>query len=171
MVWIRDLASDQQTYVDEARIVGPTSLNDVTNVRLGMDIRLELCGSAVEPSDYPYRLTVTLQGATGPEALLEDVHSGRQCLIRSNNRVAMLYLLARQHEEINEGESAGEGWCGDETLACGVWGRNWQRQIKSHLYVLVHRIRKEIKMSGLDPQCIEKRRRHTRICVQEVELY
>ena len=93
-----------------------------------------------------------LQGATGPEARLEDIATGRRCVLRSNNRVSMLYLLARQleHDAKEKVPITDRGWCPDEDIACGVWGRNWQRQIKSHLYVLVHRVRKELKEGNYD---------------------
>ena len=119
---------------------------------------------------YPYRLTVSLQGATGPEASIEDIHTGKSCAIRSSNRVVLLYILARQ---LRSDRTAGrpathQGWCSDEEVSSGVWGRNWQSHASSHLHVLVHRLRKQIKAAGFDPWFIEKKQRHIRMRAQDV---
>lgn len=172
-LWIRDLDSEAGVYVGGRRLDRPTAVPLSGSIRLGRDIELRVRQPAPEePARYPYRLAVSLQGATGPEAQIEDLSTGQRCVLRSNNRVSMLYLLARQLERDIEKELpvAERGWCSDEEIACGVWGRNWQRQIKSHLYVLVHRVRKELKVAGFDPQCIEKKRRHSRAWIQEAVL-
>ena len=172
-LWIRDLDSEAGVYVAGQRLSRPAAVELTGSVRLGRDIELKVQRSEVtDKGRYPYRLEVALQGATGPEAFIEDLGSGQRAVLRSNNRVSMLYLLARQLQKDTEGSMpvTDRGWCSDEEIACGVWGRHWQRQIKSHLYVLVHRVRKELKEAGLDPQCIEKKRRHSRAWIQEAVL-
>ncbi len=172
-LWIRDLDSEAGVYVSGRRLDRPTAVPLSGSIRLGRDIELRVRQpEPAEPARYPYRLVVSLQGTTGPEAQIEDLSTGQRCVLRSNNRVSMLYLLARQLERDAEKDLpiAERGWCSDEEIACGVWGRNWQRQIKSHLYVLVHRVRKEMKVAGFDPQCIEKKRRHSRAWIQEAVL-
>ncbi len=169
-LWIKDLDSSSGIWVHGERVARPVTISSTDPVRLGDDTELKVRDESEQTFDrYPYRLTVTFQGATGPEAVMEDLKTGRSCVIRSNNRVSVLYLLARQLDRDNTEEKALDdlGWCSDEAIACGVWGRNWKKQIKSHLYVLVHRIRKELKAAGLDPRCIEKRRRHTRTRIVE----
>ncbi|MEL6343223.1 MAG: FHA domain-containing protein [Myxococcota bacterium] len=171
-LWIKDLNSDQGVYMDNKRIVNPARVDEAEQVRLGEDFQLKLrSGTARAPAKrkgfHNYRLTVDMQSTTGPEAIIEDLDSGTVCRIRSNNRVSVLYLLAKRLNT-DAGEADKErGWTPDEEVACGVWGRNWQKQIKSHLHVLVHRIRKDIKAAGLDPWCIEKKRRHTRATMVE----
>jgi len=172
-LWIREMDSEAGVYVGGKRLAQPRAVPLTESVRLGRDIELRIRPPApVEPSRYPYRLAVSLQGSTGPTAQIEDLSTGQRCVLRSNNRVSMLYLLARQLEQDTKRNLpvAERGWCSDEDIACGVWGRNWQRQIKSHLYVLVHRVRKEMKVAGFDPQCIEKKRRHSRAWIQEAVL-
>ena len=172
-LWIRDLDSEAGVFVAGQRLIRPIAVDQHGTVRLGNDIELKIRQSEeLEARRYPYRLEVSLQGATGPEAHIENLVTGQRCVLRSNNRVSMLYLLARQIEKDAEREMPirDRGWCSDQEIACGVWGRNWQRQIKSHLYVLVHRVRKELKEAGLDPQCIEKKRRHSRAWIQEAVL-
>lgn len=174
-LWIKDLNSDQGVFLDDKRIVDPARVKAADQVRLGEDFALKLQPSQTTPPEktegfHNYRLTVDMQAITGPEALIEDLDTGRRCRIRSNNRVSVLYLLARQLDEDKHLNDKERGWCRDEEVACGVWGRNWQKQIKSHLHVLVHRIRKDIKAAGLDPWCIEKKRRHTRATVNEATI-
>lgn len=171
-LWIRDLDSEAGVYVAGERTQRPVAVQQADPVRLGADIELQIRQSVVEAGRFPYRMSVSLQGATGPEATIEHLTTGQRCILRSNNRVSMLYLLARQIEKDASSDLPvrDRGWCSDEEIACGVWGRNWQRQIKSHLYVLVHRVRKELKEAGLDPQCIEKKRRHSRAWIQEAVL-
>jgi pSer/pThr/pTyr-binding forkhead associated (FHA) protein len=172
-LWIRDLDSEAGVYVGGRRLRQPIAVPLTGSVLLGRDIELKIRRPEIsEPARYPYRLEVSLQAATGPEAHIEDLTTGQRCVLRSNNRVSMLYLLARQIEQDASRQLpiAERGWCSDEEIACGVWGRNWQRQLKSHLYVLVHRVRKELKEAGFDPQCIEKKRRHSRAWIQEAQL-
>lgn len=172
-LWIRDLDSEAGVFVGEERTRSPVVVSPTEPVRLGPDIEVQIRSRAeVLAGRFPYRLTVSLQGATGPIARVEDLSSGQNCVLRSNNRVSMLYLLARQLQQDANSQLpiVDRGWCADEQIACGVWGRNWQRQIKSHLYVLVHRVRKEIKLAGLDPLFIEKKRRHSRVWIQEAVL-
>jgi pSer/pThr/pTyr-binding forkhead associated (FHA) protein len=121
---------------------------------------------------YPYSLTVNLQGATGPIAELRNMKTGRTFEIQSTNRVVLLYILARQivREREQEDTPDEEGWCRDEEVSSGIWGRNWQDHSAGHLHVLVHRLRNQIKQGGFDPWFIEKKRRHVRLCLQEVEV-
>lgn len=171
-LWIRDLDSEAGIYLAGERMDRPIQIDGEAQIRLGADIELQVRHPPINAGRFPYRMEVALQGTTGPEATIEDLSTGQRCVLRSNNRVSMLYLLARQIEQ--DAQKAlpitERGWCSDEEIACGVWGRNWQRQIKSHLYVLVHRVRKELKEAGLDPRCIEKKRRHSRAWIQEASL-
>jgi hypothetical protein len=171
-LWIRDLNSEAGVFVGGQRLLRPVAVEQTDPIRLGSDIELRVRQPGIEAGRYPYRLEVALHGSTGPEAHIEDLSTGQRCVVRSNNRVSMLYLLARQLDRDAKSELPirDRGWCRDQEIACGVWGRNWQRQIKSHLYVLVHRVRKELKEAGLDPQCIEKKRRHSRAWIQEAVL-
>lgn len=174
-LWIKDLNSDQGIYLDDKRIIDPARVDQAEQVRLGEDFELKLHQANAPQAEkrvgfHNYRLTVDMQATTGPEAIIEDLESGTVCRIRSNNRVSVLYLLARKLNADADESDKERGWCPDEEVACGVWGRNWQKQIKSHLHVLVHRIRKDIKAAGLDPWCIEKKRRHTRATMTEAVI-
>lgn len=121
---------------------------------------------------YPYHLSVNLQGAIGPRAQLRDLKTGKVFEIQSNNRVVLLYILARRLAEDRESTQSkdAEGWCKDEEVSSGIWGRNWQEHSAGHLHVLVHRLRNQIKTGGFDPWFIEKKRRHVRLCLPEVEV-
>lgn len=182
-LWIKNLDPSTGAYIEGERIQDIASISTEALVQIGnaFEIKIAASGSAEEDGEaegegtgrstpFPYRLIVDLQAPTGPEAILEDMETGRRCAIRSNNRVSVLYLLAKQISDAPDADLRDRGWCQDRDVACGVWGRNWQKQIKSHLHVLVHRIRKDIKAGGLDPWCIEKKRCHTRAFIAEVVL-
>jgi len=171
-LWIKNLDEENPLVIDGAEVGQASAVPADKQVQLADSIALIVkAAEAVAPSVHPYRLTVDLQATTGPEATLEDLETGRVCTIRSNNRVSVLYLLAKQLiDQGGDAEAKERGWCQDQEIACGVWGRNWQKQIKSHLHVLVHRIRKDIKSAGLDPWCIEKKRCHTRATVLEAVI-
>lgn len=126
--------------------------------------------AVVDRTAYPIRVTVDLQGAAGPEALVEDLHSGKNCEIRAANRAVLLYILARRvKQDQEEGViDSRRGWCTDEEVASGVWGRSWRSSAGSHLHVLIHRLRAQLKSAQMDPWFIEKKRRHTRIRVQDI---
>lgn len=170
-LWIKDLGGNISS--DGRRLEGPTALAIDDRIRLSDELELEVRSPPTEPTTfYPYKLHVSLQGPLGPEATLTDLSTGRSITIRSSNRVIVLYLLARRMhlDKSSDRDPLVCGWCSDAEIASGVWGRSWRKQIRSHLHVLVHRIRKDIKEAGLDPWCIEKKHRHTRVLVQEVTV-
>ena len=168
-LWIKNLGEAAQLRLNGSTLEQAAAVTAEAQVCLADDIELTVRPMMQDntPVVYPYRLTVHMQATTGPEAVLENIETGRTCVIRSNNRVSVLYLLARELSEESDKPARERGWCQDQDVACGVWGRNWQTQIKSHLHVLVHRIRKDIKTAGLDPWCLEKKRCHTRMAIRE----
>jgi hypothetical protein len=122
---------------------------------------------------FPYRLTVTLDGVSGPEAVLEDATSGTRHVVAAENRAVLLYVLAKRNIEARKrGEDvrvSEETWCNDEEVARDIWGKKGTSDANS-LHVLVHRLRKEIKKAGFDPWFIEKRRKAIRVALQDVIL-
>lgn len=171
-LWIRDLEGEAGVFIGSRRLEAPAVIDQSVPVRLGRDVELRVRPYSISDGRFPYRMEVDIRGTLGPEAFIEDLTSGDRCTLRSPHRVYLLYLLGQKlHEDAGSVLPVGErGWCSDEVIACGVWGRNWKEQLNSHLYVLLHRIRKQIKTAGLDPQCIEKKRRHARAWVQEAVL-
>ncbi len=117
-----------------------------------------------------YRLRTHLGVATGPEAELEDPVVGRVHAVSSERRAALLYLLCCQLQEDRASGCArsDRGWCTDEQLAIGVWGRSSRSQEPNNLNVLLHRLRKELAGAGFDPWFIEKRRRAMRLTLRDV---
>ena len=170
-LWIRDLDGQAGVYVAGKRLSAPTPLAGEESISLGESLKLQINRSSLA-GRFPYRMTITQRGSIGMEVRVDDLHSDQQCVVRSQNRTAMLYLLARQLAEDTESNLplADRGWCTDEAIACGVWGRQWKERLESHFYVLLHRVRRKLEGAGLDPRCIEKRRRHSRAWVQEVVL-
>lgn len=124
----------------------------------------------VESTTYPYRLLATLDGPTGAEALLEDLRTGRRHRIDTENRATMLYLLARQQlRDREEGKGDAEaGWCPDDDVVTGIWGRSKDRLDPNNYHVLVCRMRKELKDAGFDAWFIEKRRKYIRVRLRDV---
>ncbi len=124
----------------------------------------------LQTARFPYHLTVTLDGAAGSLAVLEGP-PGR-CVVQADARVSLLFLLARQ---LTDDRSAGvvpplAGWCHDEDLMVGVWGREALSGAASRYSVLLHRVRKDLEQAGFDPWCVEKRRGGTRLVVKEVSF-
>jgi hypothetical protein len=118
---------------------------------------------------FPYRLTATLDGPTGPTAELTDLQGPARVRIEAETRAILLYLLGKRvDDDRRAGTQRDElGWCPDDDVIVGVWGRNGLADGANRLKVLVHRLRAEIERAGLDPWFIERRRRFIRIRIRE----
>ncbi len=134
------------------------------------DLHTAATQQPLQQARYPYELTVTLDGAAGSLALL--VGPDGRCEWRSESRVALLYVLARQlaADRAERTLPPLAGWCHDEDVMVGVWGREGLSGAASKYSVLLHRVRKDIESAGLDPWCLEKRRGATRLQVKQVVL-
>ncbi|HMV68029.1 MAG TPA: FHA domain-containing protein [Myxococcota bacterium] len=118
---------------------------------------------------YPYRVEATLGGPGGPGAVVFDPSSQRRHTILAPNRAVLLYLLARTMSEHTRRAlvRTQRGWCDDEEVARGVWGRSGpERQLK----VLVCRLRAELRDAGFDPWVVEKRRGAIRLRTDDVHI-
>jgi hypothetical protein len=148
-----------------------------TFVVAGRELRVLEVDGAVGPTIVdndllPYTLEATLNGPTGPQATLLDPSTGRRHCIDTDNRAVLVYVLVRQvcNDRAAGLSGADEGWCSDEAVTHGVWGRQTDTET-NNLHVLVHRLRKEIERAGFDPWFIEKRRRAIRIRLPTVRVY
>lgn len=141
----------------------------------GASFRIELIAQhtdlapTVKPtrtSRFPYRLDLTLDP---PAAVMRDRTTDRECRWDTESRVVLLWQLAKQLREDRAARvvPAMAGWCHDEDLMVGVWGREATSAPPSRFSVLLHRVRKDLEGAGLDPWCIEKRRGATRLVVDE----
>lgn len=119
---------------------------------------------------YPYQIEVTLNGPTGPVATVSDSRSGTVVQVTAPNRATLLYLLATRFNEEGGGADPSRGWCTDEELIAGIWGRLLPSNPHNSLNVLVMRTRRELEKAGIDPWFIEKRRGHLRVRVVSVSL-
>lgn len=119
-----------------------------------------------------YLIEVTLQGVTGPEALIVDPRGERRHRVEADNRAVLLYLLCRQVQQDAEAgrPPSDRGWIADEEVSTGIWGRSPTARDTNSLHVLVHRLRKEVTDAGLDPWFIEKRRRFIRVRADRVTV-
>ena len=171
-LWIRDLEGEARMLLGSRQLLDPTVIGLQDRIRFGPGVELQVRHHRPEDGRFPYRMEVALHGTLGPEAYIEDLNIGNRCTLLSANRVSMLYLLGRQLQTDADSIIPAEdrGWCSDEIIACGVWGKRWKEQFHGHFYVLLHRIRKKLKAAGLDPMCIEKKRRHSRAWIQEAVL-
>lgn len=118
---------------------------------------------------FPYTLIARLDGPTGPRARLVEVRADREAVVDAENRAVLLYLLGRR---LVDDRAAGlpathSGWMPDDEVASGIWGR---AAAGKNLNVLVTRVRAELKDQGFNPWFIEKRKGHTRISVDEVDV-
>lgn len=124
-----------------------------------------------EQAQYPYILNVTLDGISGPEAMIIDERSQRSHRVDAENRAILLYVLGKQWL-VDKEKGLGRtdiGWCSDSDVSVGIWGRRGTTDANA-LHVLTHRLRKELKKNGFDPWFIEKRRRALRIRVKSVNV-
>ncbi|MFT4979022.1 MAG: hypothetical protein ACI8S6_004932 [Myxococcota bacterium] len=118
---------------------------------------------------YPYHLSIPFSSSV-PRASLVDPQRGRRIEVTAENRVALMYVLAKRLiEDRAAGKTAAaEGWCTDQEVGVSVWGRSWHEQTSNNLHVILHRLRKQLKGSGFDPWCIEKKRGKLRLRIQGV---
>lgn len=118
---------------------------------------------------FPYHLTATLDGPTGPMAELSHLQNGSRVRIDAETRAILLYLLGRRVEEDRAQKMPRDeiGWCPDDDVIVGVWGRAGLPDGANRLKVLVHRLRAEIKRAGFDPWFIERRKRFIRVRIRE----
>ncbi len=110
-------------------------------------------------------LTVDLAARAGPFAELSPPGGGPGQIIRAANRVSVLYLLAKQFvaDTAEDVVASDVGWCPDEHLMRGVWGRRWEEKGNASFQVLVHRVRKDLARIGIGASLIEKRSGFTRL--------
>ncbi len=126
----------------------------------------------VERTSYAYELEVQLQAQTGPEARISCPRTGKHYCVTAENRVSMLWVLARQLLNDQQAGSLpeGAGWCVDEDVMRGIWGRGWDQMGPNNYQVLLSRTRRELVKAGFDGWFIEKRRGHTRLRLGKVNL-
>lgn len=108
-----------------------------------------------------WTLRVDIGGLPGPTAEVLDPEERVQGRIRAANRVAVLHVLIEHY--LADDSGAERGWCPDETLMKGVWGRQWNQKGPASFQVLIHRIRKDLARAGLTGALIEKRSGFTRL--------
>lgn len=125
-----------------------------------------------ETNRLAYRLRVTLNGPGGSAAEVSQLHGPASHSVSAENRVVLLYLLARKAlDDRAAGLAQGDqGWCADDDIIVGVWGRSALAGGTNRLKVLVHRVRKELAEQGIEAWCIEKRAGLIRGRFTEVEL-
>lgn len=155
-------------------------LDDVLSP-IALDVPFEVAGQAlcVQATDdqrpptvvpnhvlYPYLLTVE---GRGPSARLQDLTAGTDYLADSGHRAVLLYLLGlRYARDRAEGlPEARCGWCDDQDVQSGIWGKN---RDANKYHVLVHRVRADLRENGFDPWFIEKRSGAIRARLAEVHV-
>jgi hypothetical protein len=126
----------------------------------------------VERTSYGYELAVALTTDTGPEATIHDPRGDTRYTITAENRVSLLWVLAKKLlDDRQEGRSLeSSGWCEDQDVMRGIWGRGWDQMGSNNYQVLLSRTRREFAKAGFDGWFIEKRRGHTRLRLQKVHL-
>ena len=143
----------------------------------GQRLRITEISSKYSPTSsfrtdlHPYRLSVSLDRSP-QSASLEELSGRGQCEVHSNLRVALLYVLGKKLVEDQRSgiRYADQGWCTNDEVGVGVWGREWFSQNPNSLHVMIHRIRRQLQDSHMDPWCIERRRGSLRIRVREVDI-
>ena len=115
-------------------------------------------------------LRADLDAPGGPEATISDDASGRTHTIRGENSVTLLHMTAKQFaaDTANGVPAELAGWCPDDEIVAGVWRHTTVDNPASALGTLLHRIRNQLKLAGLDPWCVEQRRGHVRVRARSV---
>lgn len=121
---------------------------------------------------YPYRLNVRLDGPSGPEATFGHAGRPQTLVISAENRAVLLYVLARKavDDRGRRPGAASAGWCSDEELSIGIWGREGINVPPNTLHVLLHRVRRDLEGAGFDAGFLEKRRGATRLTLADVQI-
>ncbi len=121
---------------------------------------------------YPYELSVDLNGPTGPVAVMADPGAGRRHVLDATNRAILLYVLAKRwlEDQADDVSVAQRGWCPDDELIVGVWGKSALADGGGKLKALLHRVRAELRDVGFDPWFLEKKRGHTRVRVARAKV-
>ena len=165
-IWLSTDDDDREIEVDEVFEVGGATFRvvDIDSGRMAT-IQPEGNGPA-------YRLRVALDAPGGAVATVENLAGSDSHQVTAENRVVLMYVLARKILEDREAgvDAADQGWCEDVDVIVGVWGRTALDSGSNRLKVLVHRVRKELCSSGLSADCIEKRAGLIRGRFVEVEV-
>jgi len=116
-----------------------------------------------------YRVSARMASVVGATVTITNLDTGASHTIDAENRAILLSQLARAtcDDQANDLEPTLVGWRDDYDLRIAIWGRSAK---KNQLNVLLHRIRRELWGSDIDPRFIEKARGRTRINVIDVEI-
>ncbi len=124
---------------------------------------------AADDRGFSYVLACDLDGPGGPTCWAGTA-AGELERVCGGNGAVLLYQLGAALQRDREAlmSEAQVGWCDDDVLGRGVWGRGWASHDPNGLHVLIYRVRKAIGRVGLDPACVEKERGMTRIHIQTI---
>ncbi len=149
---------DRKVYLGQSFQVGPHWLVVVDGAAARERTLTEI-------PERPWLLSIDVEAGGGPEMEVMDPDGISQGLVRAGNRVSVLHMLATQVNIDRElGYEADDvGWCLDENLMRGVWGRLWAQKGAASFQVLVHRVRKDLVRMGLSGALIEKRGGRSRL--------
>lgn len=121
----------------------------------------------VSTASYPYVIRAKIDDTGGPTATFLDPTTERTHMVTAGHRAVLVWMLARQVVAHAAQPALRRGWCDDDDLARGLWGRAApERQLK---FVVV-RLRAELRDAGFDPWVIEKRRGALRLRALNVHV-
>lgn len=151
----------------------PVSAGELLVVQDRPIVLRKMGSSAHTPTDLeesarkpPYRLTLDVDGPTGPRASVTDLNTRIEAQL-DGNRAVMLYVLGRRRsDDLSRGRKESDaGWCSNDEVQTGIWGKSGD---SNKLHVLLYRLRGELRELGFDPLFIEKQQGFVRIRVAEV---
>lgn len=162
---------------EEERLVTPGELLEIAGRRLLLrDEPVDALDTGPDlgrPTPrYAYQLIVRLAGPQGPEVQVDDPAQRLQHVVRAENRVTLLQVLARRAVEDRERglRGADRGWVTDEEAIDRVWGARAEAMGPNNYQVLLCRLRKEISDAGLDGWFIQKRTGFTRVALDDIQI-
>lgn len=184
-VWVMDLHSTNGTRVDGARIATRIALRKDACIQIG-DTAIQLrvtsprgAGTGQEnrvtqhdQPGNPYNATVWYGHDVPDQATFTAVDGSARTTLTAERRVALVYVLA---SKLRADRLAGrpqeeQGWCTDDDVGIGVWGRQWWNQRPGRLNVLVHRVRRVLESHQINPDCLQKTGGRLRLWIQRVDL-
>lgn len=171
-IWLEGDESAQLLSVDQPFVVAERHFCLRTAQRSQQITRDAVLAHELPRTRYPYLLAGRLDGTIGPEVTLSCAESRKTICLTSDNRALLVYILGRKFAaDLERGDEHLEaGWCHDEEVAVGIWGRALATQQLGNLNVLVWRVRRELQQGGFEPACLEKRRRHLRLRIERADI-
>jgi len=184
-VWVMDLHSTNGTRVNGKPVSNKVKLEEDALIQIGnTPIQLSMSGNHgasprqdtldthCDQPGQPYTMTVWYGQDVPDQAMFIARDGSARTTLSAERRVSLVFVLATK---LAADRRAGrppeeQGWCMDDDVGIGVWGRNWWNQRPGRLNVLIHRVRRSLESDGINPDCLQKMSGRLRLWVQDIDI-